>query len=340
MPIVYFESDVPTHILCYGHNHCYIKINNLLPILGLQRKQLVKAIPQKYLLNFATLQKLYNDKTNTYYPTTLFVKLEGLQFVNGKNKYYKHVLEKLQELNLSIETPLSDGCDYFFGVVQPNIEVFKFNSKFYYKACDVAKAANASLSYIVNKYVDDENVVVWEDLKNYAEEKLQKRIPNKWKNNTLLLKQAGIKQFLLRRQKQELYNGIIAQTECEDSSCYIKHSSSRYKRKVLYATNCLVAKLHNSIDFIILPNNVAYFKLKKFLKYYKLKIDMAKYENDVTNWKSVYNSLIQHGYECNIKWKPDTIMINDTGVYNIMMDNKLNKEAEDVYFKTLYKIKQ
>ncbi|AQQ80370.1 ORF103 [Betabaculovirus altermyunipunctae] len=226
------------------------------------------------------------------------------------------------------------------GTLKMNVQflvVMSPKKKWYYKASDVVNLINASCSYNLSKHVSDKNLVMWRDLQMYLEDKYRCRldVPVKWKSNVLLLKQAGLKQLLLARKEHVLYSSMCLSAlhydfeQQQEPYAPLKPSTSRNRRKQLFAEQCDVGKRFNVIDYIKIPNGKIWYKLTQAVKYYKLKhVNVSDYET--RRWVELKDDLQSN----NIRWKDDTRMIESAELYRLLQQYALITEADKIYFNT------
>lgn len=350
-------------VLHYGGDRFYFKLRHLLPPLDVTIASAKARTPPKHLVTFAELKTAFPFSLYSVHPATYFVSLQGLQYLtNGCCDFKKYRLQRcVSKMLLPLNKCVSDKFEVhtknedenitdeddneeenkircFFGVLPGNIEFCKLH-KLYYKAYDVAMAAGCSPSHNINKYVSNANMVLWKDLREYAEKLCQQSIPNKWKGNTVFLKQRGLKQLLMAKQKDQLYAIINLDAERYDYDqlppIYNKQKS-RYKRKKGHITGCIVGKLNGVLDYVATAT-IVWFKLCQIRKYYKLrKFNLWDYQEYVTTWRVLERSFS----ECTVRWNASTIMINDLGVYKSLLNNDQQHIADPFYFIKLYNIKK
>ncbi|AKR17522.1 hypothetical protein [Mocis latipes granulovirus] len=223
------------------------------------------------------------------------------------------------------------------GTLKYNIRfvlVTGLKKKWYYKVSDVFDQLQASCVYNLNKHVSDKNIIKWRDLKLYLEDKYRCCVDNSnFKSNSFFFKQAGLKQLLLARKQNALYNALCLSAinyDFEKPVEYVQGQTTcrRYK-KLLYADQCEVGRKYNRLDYIKMPNNKVWYKLLQCLRYYRLKhVQLQDYK--IERWANLLGDLQKH----NIKWKGDTRMIEGAELYRMLHQYALPLEADQIYFNT------
>lgn len=354
--IYYFKEVFPVKIIHFkGTNLYYFKLRHLAKAFDVPFAKAAAVVPK---IKFKTVKDNFPMCDETMYPTTLLVDFIGLELFSrclserdeeslrrfistclGRNlsSSYKFVEEPYEDDDYEEEVQ-ENQAQYEFGVLSENIEFVKLNQKCYFKAFDVATAIGCSPSYNINRHVSDSNMILWVDLRRYISHKCRASIPNKWKDQTVFLKRSGLRQLLLYKNQKALYGRInmnVAHYDAQTPACY-KKQATRYRKKQLFAQDCVVGKLFQQIDFVMTPDKRVWLKLTPFLKHYKLKkVDLLDYEQHITSWYHIEKRL-----SCNIRWKHCTMLVDDVAAYKILKKFDLNSEAENFYFHYIYNIRR
>ncbi|AJK91755.1 bro [Spodoptera frugiperda granulovirus] len=364
MPLVFFDKQYPVVMLSFNDSSCYFKLKQLAKALRVPITSITRKTPPRYLITFGALLQQYPDCKHRHHPYTMFIQLEGVKYVYDEccaTQYKRECLDKFVRRNVSVPSYNRLTSDYTFeecsdevvyveddeeddvelppvrfGTLKQQVRfvvVLNPKKKWYYKASDVINLINASCSYNLSKHVDDKNVVVWKDLRNYLEDKFRCTLNGvDWKPNVLLLKQAGLKQLLYARNQQPLYSGMCLSAINYDfenpTSAYVAKKRKKRTRKLLFADECEMGKKHGRIDYIRTPNGVTWYKFSQLIKYYRLK-NVNRDQYKTTRWGDILCDLARH----NIKWKTDVLMIEGSEVYRLLQQYGLQQEADDIYFK-------
>ncbi|AAQ21685.1 unknown [Cryptophlebia leucotreta granulovirus] len=354
----FFKDSFPVTILYFGFDNYYFKLRELTNCFLLSYNKVRLLNTDKFVVSFEELLERKPNYTEfKLHPNTLLIHINGLYgfFYRFCSKYQRITfLSFLQECFLENNKHLDrkfrfvkeneeaeeeiedvDTVSTLCGVLPNNIEYFSINEKTYYKAVDVARYLNCSASYNINKYVDDEYMVLWGDLKLYINNNyIWKNCENRWKDNTIFLKDAGLKQLCIATQgNTKLYFDITKSVYNHDPHLEYIKTPSRYRKKVLKAKGCVVGKISNTnIEYLVTTNRV-YFKLHQIVKQYSLRInDYTNYNTYLTQWRSLSRNLI----DCNIKWKSNLVMVTGEGVYEMLKDVGLKVEAEDFIYNKVH----
>nr|ANY57601.1 PlxyGVORF82 protein [Plutella xylostella granulovirus] len=333
--LIYINESHPLHVI-----HCgtfYVKLNQLIKAYNLPKKN----VPT---IAFNIIKEKYPNLPYTFHANTLFITFDRIQcldlnrvqiydLVHCLNEFLEKYFNKSIDQNFNVvdeAVPLFEPTvrQCVFGVLNRDIEFVQIdNNSYYFKAIDVARAASISCSHNVNKYVDDNNMVLWQDLKRYLN---QNSVFNKWKNNTVFLKRAGLKQLLYARGKSELYASINLDLENQNlQTAYRKHKY-RYFKKTLKAVGCSVGILFDKLHYIVI-DGVVWFKLNQICKYFDIPKQYPDY--NIITWYTLSKRL-----KSNITWKLNTIMISDMGVYKLLII-KNEIIAEEFYHKRLHELR-
>jgi|WetSurMetagenome_2_1015567.scaffolds.fasta_scaffold99629_2 hypothetical protein len=373
--IVFYKDIYPVKMVhLRGTSHYFFKLRHLIEVFKQPFTKVRQTVPASFTLYFSELRELFPLCDESLYPTTLLVSLKGLHyFAQCLNERDQQSLHRFVEDSLALRSNKELSADYeiiprvederrsrslsrssspsdppeecVVGVLKQNIEFIKLkqSKKCYFKAFDVAKAISCAPSYSVNKFVSDDNMVVWKDLRRYLEHKCRCAIENRWKEQTVFLKHAGLKQLLLMRKQKVLYAKInlgAAQLE-EGQECpeYVKQPN-RYRKKRLYAEGCVVGKLFGTIDYIMTPDGTVWSKFSAVQRHFGLKrVDSLDYAQHITTWLQLEKMLRSRKLTTNIKWKDRVVLMDGVGVYKMLKNFGLNSEAEELYFHNLHSIK-
>ncbi|ABC61212.1 unknown [Choristoneura occidentalis granulovirus] len=361
----YFQDTHPVNILCFGRNNYYFKIKQLAACFHVCVDR--KFLPNRYVVHFGDLKKKYPNSGYTLHPSTLMLHVNGLNefaikfCTNGQKLLLKNFIKRCFEgdnklindeyqfisknnTDSLVEDIVEMECiNCVYGVLSPqNIEFFSYLHKTYFKGVDVAQYLQCSPSYCINKYVDNENMVLWKDLKQYLLNKfVWSNFENRWKENTIFLKTEGVRQlFMAVVGNDDDYRNLLVEVDNYDKKqdqLYIKRKSF-YKKKKLLADGCVVGKLVTSdVDFIMTTNKKIFFKLGQISRYFNLKINnYEQYIEHLIKWKWIKQSLKR----TNIKWKPNMMMVDADGVFKMLKDVNLSAEADDFMYSTIYELKK
>ncbi|QOD40052.1 Maph89 [Matsumuraeses phaseoli granulovirus] len=360
--LYYFLDVYPIVLLDFGNDNYYFKLKQLVACFRSTFNKTLRCLHPRYVIKFKILKEAYPGyNEHTLHPNTLLVHINGFKNLTQtlckkpmRQMFYEFVCQCLKKDNKIVDKNyqvhnVEDGninmpeeqlyecvnCDY--GTVN-NIEFIGFENKFYFKAVDVARYIQCSSSYTINKYVDDKNMVLWRDLKNYFNNMcVWSNYTNRWKNHTIFLKELGLQQLIMAVKKDDkLYRDIIIDVNTFDDKKfepYIKQLS-KYKKKHLKANGCVLGKmLDDTVEFIMLPNKIIYFKLRQIVKHYSLRIANYNYYcNHLKDWSQLKRNLTK----CNINWKKNLVMVDAEGVYKMLKDVGLQTEAEEFFFNKIY----
>ncbi|AAS82650.1 ORF88 [Agrotis segetum granulovirus] len=358
--ILFYNNMYPIKVIQLPGQRLFFKLRHLIKAFGISKTLIVKRVPPHCLVKFNLLKPFCTNET--LYPSTLFISLRGLQYINNDillkylQKSYQtrglYINKSYQVVEFDSDIEESDECEREYdlekctvGVVEPNIEFIKMGKRCYLKACDVARAINCASTYNIDKFVSDENMVLWADLREFLTKKCEGFAPaySRWKQQTVFLKITGLKQLLLAKNQKTLFaqiNLALQNYSSDRAPIYIK-PTSRYYKKNLIAEQCVVGKMYNYIDFIMLPDTSVWCKLRMVRKYFSIKTlqDMSMFQEYTTTWSEIDALLRSKRLSCNIKWKQNTCLINGEGLYKLLRNFELNSQAERFYFETLHELK-
>nr|AGS18842.1 hypothetical protein [Pieris rapae granulovirus] len=365
----YFQDVHPVNIFYFNNNNYYFKLNQLADCFHLCFNTIRFTTNPRFLVNFDYLKTKHPNTTYTLHPATLLLHIQGLDhfmtkfcaksycdlFLHFLNECFLHnnkcVNELFQICNITnsdiddnnnvnnlIDKYESVKCVY--GVLASNIEFILIQNKKYFKGVDVARYINCTPSYCINKYVDDNNMVLWYDLKQYIQNNfIWLNYENRWKNNTIFLKEKGIKQLLMATiGDDEILRDMLINVDNYDAAEIQQYKKQKpvYTKKLLKAYECTVGKMNGVVDFIVTPDQNVYYKLHQIAKYYMLKINNYDYyKKYLLEWFTLKLSL----KKCNINWKPNLILIEGQGIYKMLTDVGLNVEAQDFIYSKMYEAK-
>lgn len=345
--LVYYKDTHPLLVLYISENQYFFKLKHLLRILRINNILARKTIPAAHLIPFHQLQKEYPNYKEHIYPTTTLITPRGIRYLgelccewelNELNTFIKTAINPKKNEEKQEQQEQTPPVQIIMGVLPQNIEFIRAPQRVYYKARDVCNAMGAAPTYTLNKHVKDVYLVVWKDLKNYLENKHKIKLENKWKNNTVFIKSAGLQHLHIVTNNKILYATIMNSVKNYNTDTvapYIKQPRRNRQREIV-AENCLVGKIYDKIDFVMLNNSHIYCKLKQIKLYYNIKnqhyYDCYRYTK---SWSQIQRQLKQ----CNIRWHPTTLLINEEGVYNLLMHHNYSTEATQFYMFTVNEIK-
>ncbi|AAF05227.1 ORF113 [Xestia c-nigrum granulovirus] len=368
MPLIFYEDTLPVDMLTFGATVYYFKLRHLAAVLRKPCVTIVSKIPPRYVVTYNIIVDQYPDCKQKCHPTTKYVRLEGVKYLIDEfcvTNYTKDCFDKFIRQNVDVPNYKRLSSDYTFEdtedlcdeekydnadnktttnndcePTQIRMGTLKYNNRFvmvmgpkkrwYYKASDLFDYMKANCVYNINKYVSDKNIVKWRDLKHYLEEKYRCRIDDgDFKPNSFFLKQAGLKQLLLARKQNVLYNAICLSAINYNFENPVKYVNKRgaSRKKQVYADQCEVGKRYNRIDYVKLPNGKVWYKLSQCINYFKLK-NVQLYDYKIKQWADLLCDLQKH----NIKWKTTIRMIEGAELYRMLNDYSLPLEADQIYF--------
>ncbi|AER41520.1 hypothetical protein [Epinotia aporema granulovirus] len=349
--LVYYKDTHPLLVLYISENKYFFKLKHLLRILQINEVLARKTIPAAHLIPFHELQKEYPYYKERIYPTTTLVTLRGIFYLGNlcseweldelhafiKSTINPEEEEEKQEEEEEEEEEETAVPQVTVGVLPQNIEFISAPQRVYYKARDVCNAMGATPTYTLNKHVKDIYLVVWKDLKMYLENKHKIKLENKWKNNTVFIKSSGLQHLLIVTNNKPLLATIMNSVKNYNTDTvapYIK-APRRNRQREIVAEDCLVGKIYNKIDFVMPDNLHIYCKLKQIKTYYNIKNQHYNCYRYTKSWSQIQRQIKR----CNIKWHPATLLINEEGVYNLLMHHNYSTEATNFYMFTANEIK-
>lgn len=373
--ICVFHDECPVLVLNYGSNW-YFKFKHVARSVHLPLKKVSKRVPHEHVVRFTDIVRRHVSCTEKCYPTTQFLTLKGLHYVGlVANSFMRDRLITFAQTicrcsstfdfnhNTSdehtrkeyAEPPIENKGDYIcrFGVVPKyNIRFVQLPHKWYVHATDLLAAIKRS-AYMITKHVGDRNQVSWRALHRYAEEKYRCVVSvDRWRHNTLLLKPEGVKQLMFAAGAGRTYYEIrqgVQDYDYEHPTQYVVPNNMSVRkasrRKILYADKCVVGVLYQRIYFIVLPENTAWYKLTQLLSHFNVVMSRdeeqtLRDDNNLVTWEAVCGALSTVGLRTNIRWRPNTQMINDVGVHILLTKRNKHAEAEDIVLRqkhlTLY----
>lgn len=369
MPLIFYENTIPVAMLSFGATVYYFKLKHLAAVLRKPYMTIVSKIPPRYVLTYSFIVEQYPVCKQKYHPATKFVCLQGVKYLIDEfcvTNYTKECLDNFVRQNVDVPNYKRLSTDYTFEdtdekyayddgdrevddisakvncePTQIRMGTLKYNTRFvlvmgskkrwYYKASDVLDQMQANCAYNLNKHVSDKNIVKWRDLKHYLEDKYRCRISDdgKFKLNSFFLKQAGLKQLLLARKQNVLYNALCLSAINYNFDKPVEYVNKRCGRrqKQVYADQCEVGKRYDRIDFVKLPNGKVWYKLSQCINYFKLK-NVQLYDYKIERWANLLCDLQKH----NIKWNPTIRMIEGAELYRMLNHYSLPLEADEMYF--------
>nr|UYX49719.1 unknown [Darna trima granulovirus] len=354
----YFLDTYPVTLYNFGGNEYYFKVKQLTTCLNLCANRICRDVRRHYVTTFADLKNMYPKYKHTANPNTLMLHIKGL------NGFMREFCSKVQHCLMldfvrnclqtnykwvnnnyhvtSIDNNASDEmenseeydcvqCVYGTTPDPHRVEFIILNEKIYFKASDVARnVLKCSPSYCINKFVDDVYMVTWGGLKKYILNRfVWSNYSNRWKENTLFLKDKGVQQLVMAMNggNDEAYRKLLScihYEDCDDIGNRTKIYSSCYRKKHLKAQNCVVGFTENGLHYIVTPDLTVYFKLRQIMKIYNFKLKNYDYYDDfIVRWKH----LKKHLHDCNVMWKDNLIMVNEKGVIKMLSD--LNLKADE-----------
>lgn len=359
---VYFYKNHPVFLFKIIDNVYYFKFRHLMKAFNIPKFSR-RTIPDECLSNVYTLKLMYRDveklKSLTLHPTTLLINLRGLYHLSlccctdwEREEMYKFICECLSPICIDSSYELIEGknsynvknsrrrsgeemeLDYgekklLYGVLKQNIEFIKtIQEKYYFKGLDVAKYINCTPSYVINKYVSNQDMVLWKDLKNYFKNNFKCVVENKWKEQTIFIKYEGLKHLLFRLNKRELFNDIISDLYNKNYDyVYFKCKRNNNKKRKLMMEKGIVFK-YKSIDCVGIFDGTVWCKLNQFKREFDIK--HIPHKHSIVTWSDIEYKLKFNNLKSNIKWKRNTLMINFSDVSKILI--KLGKQKDESDF--------
>ncbi|APO13969.1 ORF85 [Plodia interpunctella granulovirus] len=343
---VFFDDKHPLLILTF--DNLYVKFRHLVKCFGLCFNTVRATVPPRFFTTFERLKAKYpNYEEHSLHPTTLLLHLNGVYLVLDtfcgppqRTAFYKCLNDHLDDDVFEVPDREFDHAECTYGVLDENVEFLALSTKkIYFKAVDVARALRCTPSYCINKYVDDNNMVLWKDLKRYLIGKFVcVGFQDKWKHNTIFLKKDGLKQLTLSvTGNMDAYDRFISNVELYDphnAPSYVPHQNT-YTKKQLCADGCVVGRTKSGLDYIIIDTRM-YCKLYQILRLYSIRINNSQLESYLVEWRTLRESLPHN----NIHWKPNAIMISDAGVFRLLHEANRAEEAEQFYYHMAHWLKR
>ncbi|AAP85720.1 ORF_83 [Adoxophyes orana granulovirus] len=340
----YYQNVWPITMVVTNKKNCYIKFKQLVACMRLNYK-VAKNRLERHLIAFKDLK--LDDVA--VYPTTYFLNAKHLLLffkLLHVTKLQKHLF--LMQLNDHL--PLLDffiidvidkeeiDNNVVFGVTDNNVQFVILQDVKYFKASDVARLINCAPSYNISKNVNCDNIISWKRLKRLLLENSSCAIV-KFAHNTIFLNEQGTRELIMAvTLNDDLYKNLCINSDNYDTTqmnCYNKPVLNRYRRlKKLSAESCVLGKYNNCVDFILFPTKELYFKLTQLSKMYRFKIhNYDPYLSYIAEWSRLEKNVGKH----NIHWKPNTVMIEKEGAFQILKDVNLSDEANNLYFNFYHK---
>nr|ARX72080.1 hypothetical protein EREL_091 [Erinnyis ello granulovirus] len=355
----YFQDTHPLKIFHFGGDNYYVSLRQLATCLRVNVNRVFQSVERKHITDFATLRRQYPSTRYTLHPLTLLIPVSSLRvftstfcdkgqtrllhrflqrcFLDDNKHLNKYFLFDQYESQIETTTTTTN-VECVYGMFSPQkIKFFRYDNKTYYHATDVAAYIECTPSYCVNKFVDDENMVLWHTLKRYILNNFVcVNFKNYYKDNTIFLKPPGVTQLTMA----VCGNNNLLQ-ELEDKSSVVDAETSnrwrRYKRKkTLWTRGCSVGAI-DGIDYIITANKNVYFKLRQITQEYGLRINsLEPYHKYLIRWDALKQTM---DGACNVGWRGDLIMVESEGVYNMLCDVNLIQKANELIYTTVAELK-
>lgn len=356
----YFLDAHPVTIMHLGGDNYYFRLKQLVSCLHLNFEKVRASINRRFIIEFARLRERYPSyDEHTAHPSTLMLHIDGLNALlskfcpDARGALFRKFLQKcLAENGKTVdsrlrvsrksdleESEVEDDEEFqpiasIYGVLPSNVEYVSMNDETFFKGVDVARAMGCSPSYTINKYVDDENMILWVDLKRRVWKKyLWTNFVNRWKNNTIFLNREGVRQLSMASTgNQDAYRDLIAAKDTNDESIRYVRPRSKYVRKHPKADGCTVGK-DGDLEFIVTPDGKVHYKLNQIVKKYGLRVcDYEHYGAYLKQWDEFSDAL----ENCNIAWKKNLVLISGQGVYKMLEEVGLVAQAEDFVYKKIH----
>ncbi|UXX41892.1 hypothetical protein [Psilogramma increta granulovirus] len=362
----YFQDTHPLTIYHFGNSNYYFVLRQLAGCFCVNINRVFACINRKHIVNFAQLQLYYPTTSYSLYPSTLMLHMSFLNEFTSKfctpnqtqlfyeflkicfldsnkylNKHFTFNDKNNEKYDDDLQHIKKENILCLYKILSPqNIRIFLYNNKTYYHATDIARYIKCTPSYCINKFVDDENMVVWYTLKQFLlNNYVCVNLKNYYKNNTIFLKKLGVTQLTMAVCGN---NNLLCELEQSTMIEFYKQQQQQQKHhktiKVI-SRCCVVNRLTNGLDYLvtIISKNV-YFKLRQIIKMYNLRINkLERYHQYLITWQTLKQKLDK---KCNINnWKTNLIMVESTGVYEILCDVGLMTEADHFMYDTVNNIK-
>lgn len=354
--IYYYLDTHPVVIYYFGKNNYYFKLKHLARCLYLCMNKVCLKINKRYIITFKSLQQKYPLTKYTLHPKTLMINLLHLNilmstFCTTLQSYVLNnfltecfsqegifINSKFEIVTIPQHIDYNVEClEYVQGTILYKVQFIAFKNKMYFKAIDVVRYLQCSSFYSVNKFVDDENMVFWSDLKRYMfRNYVCNNFLNTHKENTIFLKQKGLFQLVMAvAGNDNIYREFVISVNNNNVTENYNKQPTLYKKKILKAEHCTVGKLQG-LEFIVTSEQCVYYKLNQIVKLYNLKMrNYNEYQEYIIEWKRLKQTLGRN----NINWKPNLIMIDGQGVYKMLQDVNLISAAEDFAYVKMYEAK-
>ncbi|AKS25426.1 Clas83 [Clostera anastomosis granulovirus B] len=372
----YFQDVHPLIIYHFGDDNYYVTLRQLAMCLRVSVNKVFTCINRKHTVNFAQLQLQNPTTPYTLYPSTLMIHVARLSAFMSKfcdsgqtklfyeflkkcflddnkhlNKHYMFDKQQCSDEKVSATNVVDTVLCVYGLVLEQNIHIFSYNNKTYYHATDVARYIKCTPSYCINKYVDDENMVLWCTLKRYMLNNFVcVNFKNCYKNNTIFLKKPGVTQLTMAVCGN---NNLLCELEQskmveETRLCWVGEGRRRrrlkpHKTLTTASECCVVGRLTNKTNFgfdylVTAVTKNVFFKLRQITQAYGLRINTPdQYHHYLIRWQTLKQKL--NNGPCNINWKPNLIMVESVGVYKMLCDANLIAKANQFMYSTVNEIK-
>ncbi|AKN80810.1 hypothetical protein [Diatraea saccharalis granulovirus] len=324
----YFMDIHPITIINLGNDDYCFKLKNLAECFNVRTARVQKELRKNFIIKFCDLSPILRRKY-TMYPTTLLLRMSGLDsFLSRfcseplKVSFLKFINECLNFENED-NTVEYDQKEATYGVLPTNVEYIMIDDNVYYKSSDIVRLIRCSRSYTLNKYVENENMFTWRDLKRYLCNKfVWSNFDNRWKDNTIFLTDDGVRELTMAMGAGDLYDQMIKDIDNHENVFrkYIPPVTRKQQER-----DDTICGLH----FVVTPDLKVFFKLNQITKRYSLRVrDMEFYRDFLVSW----NDIKSHDRN----WRGELILVSDQGVYKMLTDAKLNSDAKEFMYSIVY----
>nr|QBH66967.1 hypothetical protein PhopGVgp092 [Phthorimaea operculella granulovirus] len=370
----YFEDCKKLTVCHFGRDDYYFKIKHLCMCLHLNPVKVIRRLNVNFYDKFGVLRQRYPGyKKEMLNPYTLMLHIDGLyEFLNtfcGRSakklmlKFVRNCLlrdkkfcdEKFRvfEVNDDVEDEMqktqeeidSATLNIVYGVLPCKVEFVKAaDNEIYFMATDIASLIKCNQFNCVRRYVEDEDVVEWNELKDYLLDKyVIPNFENRYTANTIFLRPQGVNDMILAM----MGTNTIFQNLCDEMDRYDENTPSpkyvprmRGKKstyKIPQADNSIITRIYKKLDVIMMPDKTVWLKLGQVIEHYRLSVkDVRVYDSYLMKWGELKNIL----QNSNICWKDIAIMIKAEGVHKMLTDVNANDRAEEFYHKSVFQIRE